>query len=95
MDGAFASSVAVATAKAHASMNFGLATVDMVGRWKDSAIHALMAAEPRIIIIGGGAPVVGRNEVVVAAVGISGAKEDEDAAIAAVAASAMEAVLRT
>jgi uncharacterized protein GlcG (DUF336 family) len=91
MDGAFPSTVPVATAKAHAAMNFRLATSEMVGRWKDASVHALMAAEPRLVIVGGGVPVVGRDDAVVAAVGISGATEADDSAIAHAAAAAMAA----
>ena len=93
MDGAFASAVAVATAKAHAAMNFRRATIDMVGQWKDSTVQALMVAEPRIVVVGGGVPVPSRDDGVVAAVGVSGATEAQDSEIAQQAALVLAAAL--
>jgi uncharacterized protein GlcG (DUF336 family) len=76
-DGAYASTVAVATAKAHTAMNFGAPTHALKERIVPENQRALSSVEPRLMFVGGGLPIVDGDRVV-GAVGVSGGSEDQD-----------------
>ena len=77
VDGAFPSTVAVAIAKAHTALNFGGATHVLRERIVPENQRALSAVEPKLMFVGGGAPIT-REGRVVGALGISGGSEDQD-----------------
>lgn len=76
-DGAYASTVAVATAKAHTAMNFNAPTHVLRQRIIPENQRALSSVEPRLMFVGGGVPVV-RDGRTVAALGVSGGSEEQD-----------------
>jgi uncharacterized protein GlcG (DUF336 family) len=80
-DGAYASTVAVATAKAHTALNFGAPTHVLRDRIVAENQRALSAVEPRLMFVGGGMPLV-RGDRRIGSVGISGGSEDQDVACA-------------
>jgi len=88
MDGAYASAPRVAEAKAFTALNFGrpsAATKESVAPENRAALAAL---EPRLFFAGGGEPVLEAGQAV-GAVGVSGATEAEDAALARLVAEAL------
>lgn len=76
-DGAFPSTVPVATAKAHTALNFGAPTHALRERIVADNQRALASVEPRLMFVGGGLPIV-RDGRVIGAVGVSGGSEDQD-----------------
>ena len=92
LDGAFPSSVAIAQAKATTALNFGSSSATMAERVSAENKVALSMVDPRLMFVGGGAPILAGGSVV-AAVGVSGASEEADAALAEVAALAAHEVL--
>ena len=76
-DGAFPSTVAVATAKAHTALNFRAPTHLLRERIVPENQRALASVEPRLMFVGGGVPLV-RNGVTIGALGVSGGSEDQD-----------------
>jgi len=87
IDGAFASTVAVAQAKAYTSVNFGQPTKAMAERVKPENKQALQAVVPAMMFVGGGVPIV-IDGVVAGAVGVSGGSEADDHEFATAAAAA-------
>lgn len=92
MDGAFASGVAVARAKARTALNFGAPSSTMAERVSAENKAALVAVEPRLMFVGGGVP-IRSGDTVVGGIGVSGSSEANDVAIAEAAASAVAHLL--
>lgn len=92
-DGAPLASVEFSQVKAKTAAGFGMETTmwrDMVG--KDLSLGVGMAAAFREIgLIGGGIPLVADGQVV-GAIGVSGALEDQDVAVAKAGSDAFEGV---
>ena len=85
MDRAFPSTVPVATGKAHTALNFGVSSSAIAAKVVAENKVALTLAEPRLLFVGGGEPVI-CDGVVVGAVGVSGASEEMDCEISAIVA---------
>lgn len=94
MDGAFASTVRVARAKAHTALNFGVASSAMAERVAPENKVALSTVEPRLMFVGGGIPLRSGDRVV-GALGVSGASEADDVAVAEAAVTAIADLLAT
>lgn len=77
MDGAFSSTVAVATAKASTALNFGAPTKALRERIAPENQVALANVDTRLMFVGGGIP-VRRDGEVVGAIGVSGGSEEQD-----------------
>ena len=77
IDGAFASTFPVATAKAHTAMNFGAPTHELKARVAPENQTALSGVEPRLMFVGGGLPIL-REGHTIGAVGVSGGSEEQD-----------------
>ncbi len=88
MENAYPSTVPVATGKAHTALNFGVPSAAIAAKVAAENKVALTLAEPRLLFVGGGEPVM-RDGVVVGAVGVSGASEEMDCAICAVVSKAL------
>jgi len=89
MDGAAVLSVQLAQDKAYTVTAFGLPTADwypMLER-EPALLHGIVKAD-RLMIFGGGVPVV-RDGETVGAVGVSGGTSEQDAQIAAAGAAAL------
>jgi uncharacterized protein GlcG (DUF336 family) len=91
-DGAFPSSVVIAQAKASTALNFGSPSATMAARVSAENKVALSMVDRRLMFVGGGVPIRSAGAVV-AAVGVSGAREEDDAALAEQAAAVAEDVL--
>jgi uncharacterized protein GlcG (DUF336 family) len=83
MSGAPLHSIDIAIDKAYTSVSFGVST----SKWKDllaqnsSAVQVGIVNQPRFIGFGGGEPIF-ENDQLIGAIGVSGASESEDEAIA-------------
>ncbi len=88
MEDAYPSTVPVATGKAHTALNFGVPSATIASKVAAENKVALTLAEPRLLFVGGGEPVI-RDGVVIGAVGVSGASEEMDCAICAIVAGAL------
>ena len=90
MPGAPLHSVEIAIDKAYTAASFGLPTA----RWTEvlaghsPAVRAGLLQRPRFVAFGGGLP-LRDADALIGAIGVSGASEDEDAAIAAAGAAAI------
>lgn len=77
MDGAFPSTVAVASAKAMTSLNFGAPTRALRERIAPENQTALANVDARLMFVGGGLP-IRQGGKVVGAIGVSGGSEEQD-----------------
>ncbi len=91
-DGAYPSTVAVATAKAHTAFNFGAPTAALAEKIVAENMAALRAVVPQLMFVAGGVPVRAHGELL-GAVGVSGASADQDRQCAEAAAAALTAAL--
>lgn len=81
-DGAFNSSVGVATDKAITAATFGVSTDALCGAIKANPVLLNgIAARPNTVLFGGGYPIKSGN-IVIGGIGVSGGSEDEDRACA-------------
>lgn len=74
----------IAKDKAYTAVGFGLATAEWAPAWKtrfSDAVREGLTQRPRFIAFGGGLPIMFENARI-GAVGVSGATEEEDEAIA-------------
>lgn len=92
LDGAYPSTVAVATAKAHTAFNFGVPTAVMADKVLPENKAALQGVVPELMIVAGGVPVKVGDELL-GSVGVSGASSQQDHECAAAAAAALTAAL--
>ena len=82
MPGAFLHSIAIATDKAYTAASFGFPSGEWRGRLEgNEPLRQGLALVPRLVMIGGGFPLVveGRR---VGGIGVSGASEEQDEACA-------------
>jgi uncharacterized protein GlcG (DUF336 family) len=87
-DGAFSASVSIASDKAYTAAVFGASTDDLSNALKGNPVlHHGIAIRPRVVLFGGGLPIV-ENGAVIGAIGASGGSEDDDRACAAAGATA-------
>lgn len=91
-DGAYPSTVAVATAKAHTAFNFGAPTSALAEKIVAENKAALQAVVPGLMFVAGGVPVKVDGDLL-GAVGVSGASADQDRECAEAAAAALTAAL--
>lgn len=89
-DMAFPASVGIAADKAYTAAVFGCSTDELAAATADREVlrHGL-ALRPRVVLFGGGLPVLLYGKVV-GGVGVSGGSEDDDRACAAAALAALE-----
>lgn len=92
LDGAFPSTVAVARAKAHTSLNFGQPSSKMAEAVTPENKAALVSVDPRMMIVGGAVPLRADADLV-GALGVSGASEADDSALAEVGAAVAASLL--
>ena len=90
MDGSYESTARIAIAKGHTALNFKAATDDLVSRIKPENRAALASVDPQFIFLGGGRP-ARRDGKVIAAVGVSGGSEEQDAECARLIVESLEA----
>ena len=84
MDGALWRSVPISQGKAAASAAFDTPSVDLTDRWEGPIVRALsMMEHGRLIPWQGALPIRRADGTMVGAIGVSGAKSDEDEAVAA------------
>ncbi len=77
LDGAYPSSVQIAIAKAHTALNFG-ASIDDLKAWISPENQAsLTGAQPQLIFLRGGSPIVSDGQII-GAIGVSGGSEAQD-----------------
>ena len=78
MDGAYLSAPRLGEGKAFTALNFRAPTRAMVERLPDPAYRGLIAAaDPRLVLIPGGAPIVVAGELE-GAIGVSGGSAEQD-----------------
>jgi uncharacterized protein GlcG (DUF336 family) len=94
MDGAFASTVRVARAKAHTAVNFGTPTSAIAERVTPENKVALSTVEPRLMFVGGGVPLRSGDQLV-GGLGVSGGSEADDVAVAEAAMTSIAHLLGT
>ena len=76
--GAFLQSASIAEDKAYTSAGFGLPTINIFAIMKTSeALKAGLGERPRIVIFGGGLPIVIGGQLV-GGIGVSGGSEEQD-----------------
>lgn len=79
MPGAFIHSIDIAIDKAYTSASFGFPTKAWMGAiGHDDGMKLGFAAQPRLIVFGGGLPVPGGNGEWQGGIGVSGASEAQD-----------------
>lgn len=92
MDGAYLSVLKIARGKAFTALNFGRPTAEMAERLGDASYQALLSlADGRLTFLRGGIP-LRIHDVIVGAIGISGASAHEDETYAQRAAEALGGV---
>ena len=83
MDGALWRSVPISQGKAAASAAFDAASGDLTDRWEGPIVRALsMMEHGRLIPWQGALPIRRADGTMIGAIGVSGAKSDEDEAVA-------------
>jgi uncharacterized protein GlcG (DUF336 family) len=82
LDGALWRTMPVSRGKAYASVAFGVPSGELTERANNPVMRALMLMEDGQIIPQQGAVPIKRGEAVVGAIGVSGARSDEDEEIA-------------
>ncbi len=88
-DGAFSASVDIARDKAYTAAVFGISTDQLCAALEHrEVLREGIALRPRVILFGGGLPVVEDNRVI-GAIGVSGGSEDDDRACAAAGLAAL------
>lgn len=89
MDDALWRSVPISQGKAAASAAWNVASGDLTDRWDTPVVRALAMMENGRLIPGQGALPVRKGDVMVGAIGVSGAKPAEDEQVAAAGLAAL------
>ena len=90
MDGAIWRSVPISQGKAAASAYFDAPSGELTQRWENPVLRGLAAMENgRLIPWQGALPIKRADGVLIGAIGVSGAKSDEDEAVAAAGLAAL------
>ncbi len=88
-DGAFSASAGIAMDKAYTAAVFGISTDQLcAGLEHREVLREGIALRPRVILFGGGLPIVEDGRVI-GAIGVSGGSEDDDRACAAAGLAAL------
>lgn len=87
-DGAFAASVSIAADKAYTAAVFGCTTDELAAGLENPLLRNGIAGRPRVILFGGGAPLI-VDGALIGAIGVSGGSEDDDRSCAAAGAGAI------
>jgi glc operon protein GlcG len=89
LDGALWRTMPVSRGKAYASVAFGVASVELTERANNPVMRALMLMEEGQIIPQQGAVPIKRGSELLGAIGVSGARSEEDEEIARAGVSAL------
>jgi len=89
LDGALWRTMPVSRGKAYASVTFGVASVELTERANNPVMRALMLMEEGQIIPQQGAVPIKRGSELLGAIGVSGARSEEDEEIARAGVSAL------
>lgn len=88
-DGAFSASVDIAGDKAYTAAVFGVSTDQLCKALEHrEVLREGISLRPRVILFGGGLPIIENNRVI-GAIGVSGGSEDDDRACAAAGLAAL------
>lgn len=93
MDGAWLASIDIAIDKAYTAVSLQSATADLAGATQPGeSLYGLNTTnDGRLVVFGGGVPLL-RNGEVVGAIGVSGSSVEDDVAVAQAGADAFESV---